>query len=202
MIDIFHRPDDATTPLTAEEKTGLIPSYITTRGELNEAEQANILAAQHWGLARKREVLDERFLLQLHKRMFGKVWDWAGTFRLTERNIGIVPYRIGSELRTLVDDTRYWMEHATFAPDEIAARFHHRLVLIHPFPNGNGRHGRFAADLLARQLGRPLFSWGAGDLIGTGETRKRYVAALRAADNHDLSPLLDFVRSGAGTVRS
>ena len=140
--------------------------------------------------------LDERFVLQLHKRMFGNVWNWAGKFRLTERNIGINPYQIGPELRSLFHDARYWLEHDTFPPDELVARFHHRLVLIHPFPNGNGRHGRLAADLLARQLGRPPFSWGAGDLIGTGEIRKRYVAALRSADSHDLGPLLDFIRSG------
>lgn len=199
MIDIFQQPDDAATPLTPDEKKGLVPSYIATRGELNEAEQANILAALRWASVRRREVLDERFLIELHKRMFGDVWEWAGKFRLTERNIGIAPYRIGTELRSLVQDARYWVEHVTFPADEIAARFHHRLVLIHPFPNGNGRHGRMAADLLARQLGRPPFSWGAGDLIGAGETRKRYVDALRAADNHDFGPLLGFVRSGTGT---
>ena len=140
--------------------------------------------------------LDERFVLHLHKRMFGDVWNWAGKFRLTERNIGFNPYQIGPELRSLVDEARYWLVHDSFPPDELVARFHHRLVLIHPFPNGNGRHGRLAADLLARQLGRPPFSWGAGDLIGTGEIRKRYVAALRSADSHDLGPLLDFIRSG------
>ena len=147
-------------------------------------------------LARKRETLDERFLRQLHKRMFGDVWKWAGKFRLTDRNIGMKPYQISAALQSLVGDARYWMEQDSFPPDELVARFHHRLVLIHPFPNGNGRHGRLAADLLARQLGRPRFSWGAGDLIGTGEIRKRYVAALRAADNGDLGPLLDFIRSG------
>ncbi len=200
MMDIFHQPDDAATPLTADETQGLRPSWISTRGELNDAEQANILVAQRWAFARRREVLEEKLLITLHHRMFRDVWDWAGTFRRTERNIGITPSHIGVALRDLIQDTRYWVEHATFPSDEIAARFHHRLVLIHPFPNGNGRHGRMAADLLARQLGRPLFRWGAGDLIGTGEIRKRYVAALRAADNHDIGPLLEFVRSGSGAT--
>lgn len=200
MTDIFDQPDDAATPLTPEEKKGLIPSYIATRGELNEAEQANIVTGQRWALARRRDVLDENYLLQLHKRMFGEVWDWAGKFRLTERNIGIASYRIGPEFRSLVLDARYWVEHRTYPPDEIAARFHHRLVFIHPFPNGNGRHARMAADLLARQLDRKPSSWGAGDLTGAGETRKRYVAALRAADDHDLGPLLDFIRGSPGTA--
>jgi Fic-DOC domain mobile mystery protein B len=195
VIDPLLEQDDASTPLTPDEREGLIPSYITLRRELNEAEQANILEAEGWAFARKRNVLDENFLTNLHKRMFGRVWRWAGQFRRTERNIGIDPYRIQTDLRQLLDDCRYWIEHATYEPDEIAARFHHKLVFIHPFPNGNGRHARLATDLLLVKLGRPRFSWGQVNLIDPGETRQRYVAALRAADNHDIGPLLEFVRS-------
>jgi Fic-DOC domain mobile mystery protein B len=187
--------DDASTPLTEEERVNLIPSYITLRAELNEAEQANILEAEEWAFARKRDVLDERFLNGLHKRMFGRVWRWAGTFRQTARNIGVDAYRIPMDLRQLTDDCRYWIENGTYEPDEIAARFHHRLVQIHPFPNGNGRHARMATDLLLVAMGRPRFSWGRVNLVDPGETRQAYVAALRAADNHDIGPLLAFVRS-------
>jgi Fic-DOC domain mobile mystery protein B len=187
--------DDASTPLTEEERVNLIPSYITLRAELNEAEQANILEAEEWAFARKRDVLDERFLNGLHKRMFGRVWRWAGTFRQTARNIGVDAYRIPMDLRQLTDDCRYWIENGTYEPDEIAARFHHRLVQIHPFPNGNGRHARMATDLLLVAMGRPRFSWGRVNLVDPGETRQAYVAALRAADNHDIRPLLAFVRS-------
>lgn len=195
MTDPLLEQDDANTPLTPEEREGLIPSYITLRSELNEAEQANILEAEEWAFARKRDVLDERFLTNLHKRMLGRVWRWAGEFRRTERNIGIDPYRIPVELRQLLDDCRFWIEHQTYSPDETAARFHHRLVLIHPFPNGNGRHARLATDLLLVKLGQPRFSWGQVSLVDPGETRQGYVAALRAADNHDIGPLIDFVRS-------
>ena len=195
MTDPLFDQDDAATPLTPEERDGLIPSYITLRRELNEAEQANILEAEAWAFARKRDVLDEKFLKTLHKRMFGRVWRWAGEFRLTERNIGVAPYRIGVALRNLLDDCRYWIEHGTYRPDEIATRFHHRLVWIHPFPNGNGRHARLATDLLLARLGQPRFSWGRVNLIDAGETRQAYVAALRAADGHDITPLLGFVRS-------
>jgi Fic-DOC domain mobile mystery protein B len=187
--------DDANTPLTPEEREGLIPSYITLRSELNAAEQANILEAGEWAFARQRDVLNERFLTNLHKRMFGRVWRWAGQFRTTDRNIGIDPYRILTDLRQLFDDCRYWIEHGTHPGDEIAARFHHRLVLIHPFPNGNGRHARLVADLLLVKMGRPRFSWGRVNLVDATETRQRYVAALRAADHHDIGPLLEFVRS-------
>lgn len=163
--------------------------------KLNEAEQANILEAEEWAFARKRDVLDERFLTGLHKRMFGRVWRWAGKFQKTERNIGIDAYRITVELRQILDDCRYWFEHGTYEPDEIAARFHHRLVLIHPFPNGNGRHARIATDLLLVSMGRPRFTWGWVNLVDPGETRQRYVDALRAVDHHDIGPLLEFVRS-------
>lgn len=195
MTDQLFEQDDSATPLTHEERECLIPSYITLRHELNEAEQANILEAETWAFARKRNVLDEKFLKVLHKRMFGRVWRWAGEFRKTERNIGVDPYRIGVDLRNLLDDCRYWIEHGTYSPDEIATRFHHRLVLIHPFPNGNGRHARMATDLLLSALGQPRFSWGRVNLVNASETRQAYVAALRAADGHDIQPLLEFVRS-------
>jgi len=195
MSDPLFEPDDAATPLAPAEREGLIPSYITLRRELNEAEQANILEAGEWALARKRDVLTETFLKALHKQMFGRVWRWAGAFRLTERNIGVAPYRIPVDLRQLLDDCRHWVEHGTYPPDEIAARFHHRLVSIHPFPNGNGRHARMAADLLLTRLGQPRFTWGQANLVDPGETRQAYIAALRAADNRDIQPLLEFVRS-------
>ena len=195
MTDPLLEQDDAATPLTPEEREGLIPSYITLRRELNEAEQANIVEAEEWAYSRKRDVLSEQFIKSLHKRMFGRVWRWAGDFRQTERNIGVDPFRIAIDLRNLLDDCRYWIEHETYPPDEIAARFHHRLVYIHPFPNGNGRHARLAIDLLLVKLGRPRFSWGRVNLVNAGETRQTYVAALRAADNHDIGPLLQFVRS-------
>lgn len=187
--------DDASTPLSPEEQEGLIPSYISLRSELNDAEQANILEAEEWGFNRRRDVLSEKFLNDLHKRMFGRVWKWAGTYRKTGKNIGVDAYRIPTELRLLIDDTRYWIENETYSPDEIAARFHHRLVWIHLFPNGNGRHARTATDLLLTSLGQRRFTWGSENLVDANATREQYVAALRAADNQDYDPLKAFVRS-------
>lgn len=196
MSDPLFDPDDAAaTPLEPEERAQLIPTYITTRAQLNEAEQINITEADDWAFARKRDALSEDFLLGLHRRMFRKVWRWAGSFRTTERNIGVDAYKIGVELRMLLDDVRFWIENATYPPDEIAVRFHHRLVWIHPFPNGNGRHARMAADLLAVALGRPRLTWGSASLVEAAKTRAAYVAALKAADNHDIAPLLAFARS-------
>jgi len=195
MTGSLDPPDDAGTELSEEEKEGLIPSYITLRSELNEAEQANILEAQDWAVSRKRVMLDEKLFKTLHKKMYGNVWRWAGDYRTTGKNIGVDAYRIPTDLRQLLDDCRYWIELGTYEPDEIAARFHHGLVAIHCYPNGNGRHARLATDLLLTSMGQRPFSWGRKNLVDEGETRDQYISALRAADDHDLGPLIDFVRT-------
>ena len=189
--------DDASTPLTPGERAALIPSYVTQRRELNELEQIGIAKAERWAFGRRRgDVLDEAFLRQLHRRMFADVWTWAGTFsKETHRNIGLDYWEIEPALRELRDDVRYWVENATYIPDEIAVRFHHRLVWIHPFPNGNGRLSRLAADLLAAKLGQSRFTWGSGNLIAIADLRRRYVESLRAADARDITPLITFARA-------
>jgi Fic-DOC domain mobile mystery protein B len=192
----FEAEDDAATPLAHEEKAGLLPSWVTFRHELNEVEQTNIAKGVLWASRqRRREVLDERFLRDLHKRMLGDVWRRAGTYRTTERNIGTAAWKIPMELRVLLDDSRLWVERGVFPPDELAVRFHHRLVAIHPFPNGNCRHARLAADLLVMRLGGKRFTWGSASLMQAGDMRSRYVAALRLADGHDIAALLAFARS-------
>jgi len=192
----FAEPDEAATPLTPEEMRDLIPSHVAHRRDLNAAEQENIVRAQEWAMdGRRRDLLSEKFIKDLHRRMLGDVWRWAGRFRTSQRNIGIDYWLIATELRQLLDDAKAWIEHNTYAPDEIAVRFHHRLVRIHPFPNGNGRHARLMADLLVIQLGGQRFSWGRESLREHGAARARYIEALHAADNHDLGPLLTFARA-------
>ncbi|HUG82263.1 MAG TPA: mobile mystery protein B [Bryobacterales bacterium] len=195
MSDAFEQPDDAATPLTPEEMRDLIPAHIADRRDLNEVEQENIMRGQEWALGRRRDTLSEKFIKDLHRRMLGEVWRWAGDFRRSERNLGIPFYEIPAALRQLLDDTKAWIEHKSFPPDEIAVRFHHRLVQIHPFANGNGRHARLMADLLVMELGQERFSWGRANLQEVGDIRARYIAALNAADNHDIGPLLAFARS-------
>lgn len=187
--------DDAATPLTPAERNGLIPTHVTLKGELNELEQKNIAEANGWAFARKRNVLDEPFLRGLHRRMFNQVWRWAGDYRDTERNIGVKPHLIQTELIQAIGDARYWVEHKSYDPDELAVRFHHKAVVVHPFPNGNGRWSRLAADLLVTNLGGHRFSWGGGSLHLRGKAREGYIDALHAADNHDLGPLIAFARS-------
>ncbi len=196
MSDVFEEPDDAATPLTAEEKRDLIPTHIAFRSELNAAEQENIAHGQEWALHRRtKDLTDEKFIKNLHRHMFADVWKWAGDYRRSERNIGIEAWKIPMEMRMLLDDARLWIEKKVFPPDEIALRFHHRFTFIHPFPNGNGRHARLMADLLAMELGGERFSWGQGSLRDPGDLRKCYIDALRAADRFDIRPLVAFARS-------
>ena len=127
--------------------------------------------------------------------MFGDVWKWAGKYRQTERNIGISAARIPAEMPMMFDDIRYWVDNNTFPADEIAIRLHHRLVAIHPFPNGNGRHARLMADLLVERLGGWAFTWGGGSLANVGELRTKYISALRKADGNAIEPLVAFART-------
>jgi Fic-DOC domain mobile mystery protein B len=186
---------DGHTNLSEEDRNGLIPTYIATRGDLYDAEQRNITQALLRRPPNVGELLDDKYLRDLHRSMFGDVWEWAGRYRLRETNIGIAPFEIPAAVRMLVDDAKAWIEYATYEPDELAIRFHHRLVAIHPFPDGNGRHGRVAADYLIQALdGRP-FGWGAGVESDTQLLRETYRRALQRADVGEFSPLLRFARS-------
>jgi Fic-DOC domain mobile mystery protein B len=193
---MFDYPEGA-TPIDEDEKEALLIPHITTLEELNEWEQRNIADAYSWlDSTRRKDILSEDFIRTLHKKMFGKVWRWAGNYRQSNKNIGIDWTQISVHLRQLLDDVKYWIDHDTYPSDEIATRFHHRLVLIHLFPNGNGRHARVITDfLLERVLEEDPFTWGSGNLMEEYKIRDRYIEALRSADDHDYEPLLEFVRS-------
>ncbi len=195
MIELDY-PEGA-TPINADEIEGLLLTHITTRAELDRWEQDNINEALTWIEERKpKDVLNESFMKLLHSKMFCNVWKWAGTFRQSEKSIGVSWYRISIELRKLCDDIKYWIENKTFSEDEIAARFHHRLVSIYLFPNGNGRHARLIADVLLENiLSRPPFTWGNANLVKSSDDRKRYIESLIAADGGEYKHLLEFVRS-------
>ena len=191
-MNIFES-DKNSTPLTEEEKLQLKAKWITTRSELNELETKGIADAEIWLLKNKKDILNETFIKNLHKKMFGNIWKWAGSFRTSERNIGVAPYEIQPKLRLLLDDVKFWIDNQTYLPKEIAIRLHHRLVQIHPFPNGNGRISRLMADLLMKQFGLSALNWGSGNLTEISELRKEYISALRKADNGDYSLLLNFI---------
>ncbi len=185
------------TPLSAEELDDLIPVTITTRADLNEWEQANIQEAEAWAFSREqKDLLSSSFICTLHKRMLGRVRKWAGRYRRSNKNIGIDWPEIPVEVKNLCNDAEYWVQHKSFPPDETAARFHHRLAVIHPFPNGNGRHSRIMADLILVSLGHSRFTWGGGPGLAPDDNiREQYINAMRKADQGDLEPLLRFVRS-------
>lgn len=194
MSDPLFDTSDGNTPIDEDEALGLKLTWVRTRGDLNEAEAANILDARRAIRSPAiDDVLDDLWLRQVHRRMFGDVWDWAGTYRRSDRNIGIDWTEVPAAVRNLVQDAQAW-----FGDDDqqtSVARFHHRLVAIHPFPNGNGRHSRAAADYLCNALGIAPPTWGARTYADTAELRTAYLAALRTADRdpNDLEPLVDFM---------
>ena len=198
MADHLGGVADGQTPLDPDEAAALLRPAVTTRGELDIVEQENITRGIRWAFGRRRrpgEVLAEPFLQDLHRQMFGKVWGWAGEYRSTARNIGVDWWLIRQTISELLDDARYWVKHETFRPDDLCIRFHHRLVAAHPFPNGNGRHARLAADVLAESLGRTRFEWGRGLPLNATGMRDRYITALRAADAGGIDDLVAFARA-------
>ena len=190
---------DGQTPLDDDEKADLKIPTIATRGDLDEYEQHNIEQALQWIVGNTftaEQIFTESFIKELHKRMYGDVWKWAGEFRKTNKSIGIDKSQIVPQLRMLLDDAKYWIEHETYPPDELAVRFKHRLVNIHCFPNGNGRHSRLMADIIIEKLyGKTPFTWSAANLVKEGEPRKVYITAIKTADAGDINPLLKFSRS-------
>jgi Fic-DOC domain mobile mystery protein B len=190
--------EDGATPLTPEEERDLVIG-VANRAELNAFERENIMEARRWALSKRilarKDLLSEDFLRELHKRMFRRVWRWAGKYRASERNLGVPVHQLQQALRVLIDDARYWLVEETYSKEEAAVRFHHRLVVIHPWPNGNGRHARMVADILIHAHGGKALTWGINDnLTAAGTTRQLYLDALKAADSGNFHPLLSFAR--------
>jgi Fic-DOC domain mobile mystery protein B len=189
---------DGQTPLDEDEKEGLLIKTIATRNELDEFEQQNIEEAIQWSMMQKftfEKVCTEVFIKLLHKKMYGNVWAWAGTFRKTNKNIGVDKWEISTDLKNLLDDINYWIVNKIYETDEIALRFKNRLVLIHCFANGNGRHSRLIADIIISKLFKQkVFTWGAANLVKASDARQQYLKAIRAADKDDFTLLLHFAR--------
>jgi len=187
------------TPITAEEQEGLLIKTISTKSELDEFEQQNIESAVEWTLRQafsSEKILTIDFTLGVHRRMFGRIWKWAGTLRRTNKNLGVDKYQILPDLTVLLDDCAYWITNKTFSDDEIAVRYKHRMVSIHPFSNGNGRHSRLCADILVSHvLKKKVFSWGGFNLGLPGDSRKKYLEAIHKADQGEMAALIDFARS-------
>lgn len=199
ISDLAKNRAPGATPLDLDDVSSLIPS-LSTQAELNEFEQTNIIEANEWALnprvLKNQDPLAEPYVRELHKRMFIHTWRWAGIYRQKNLNIGIPYYDIQNQIPTLLDNARYWFDKQTFDVDQIAIRVHHRMVWIHPFRNGNGRHARLLADVIAVKNGREQFTWGSTTLIETGPARAEYIRCLKAADanNDDIQGLLKFAR--------
>lgn len=190
---------DGQTPLSEEELDGLRIHSISTREEMDEFEQLNIEKAIQWTIGKKiqpQQLFSEKFIKDLHKRMYGEVWKWAGSYRTSEKNLGIKSYQIPVQLKQLLDDAIYWYENQIYSPDEVAIRFKHQLVSIHCFANGNGRHSRLMADLILEKLYQKQFlTWGGSSLVKSNEKRKEYITAIKMADRQDFRYLIQFAKS-------
>ncbi|MDF3047899.1 MAG: mobile mystery protein [Candidatus Midichloriaceae bacterium] len=190
------------TPLDENEKCDLIPSVIT-RKDLDQLEQENIIEAREWAMRSSilanQNVFSEIFILNLHKRMYGHVWKWAGKYRKSNKNIGVDYYMVRTEFHQLLSDAIYWMQHKTYSMTELAIIFHHRLVKIHLFPNGNGRHARLCADVIIAKYGGKKLTWvGHSSLIKPDAIRKQYIASLREADQGNYDLLIAFAKGKDG----
>jgi len=202
MTDPLDEPGDG-APLTHEERQGLrLP--VLTRDELNRAEAENISQAMTWLFLSQRRlrpesVTREAWLQRLHWRMYNQVWAWAGKYRTTDRNLGVPYWQIRMDMHDVQADGQAWLADtsaARFSNDECAIRFGYRLVVIHPFPNGNGRWSRLVSDALTVALGEPRFTWGGASLTETGQLRRSYITALQTAETaKDFGPLTAFARS-------
>jgi Fic-DOC domain mobile mystery protein B len=184
--------------LSPEEMDLLIPAHISNRKQLDQAEQYNIEEAIQWLFSLRKLDAEKLFSVEfqdlLHKKMFADVWKWAGKQRSKETNIGIKPRHISVERKKLNEDALFWFENNTWDPTEMALRFHHRLVQIHCYPNGNGRHARIIADIILERLyKKEQLIWAQTDLINESEGRRAYITALKAADKGDYSLLLKCV---------
>lgn len=191
--------EEGQTPLDEEEKEGLLIKTIIAKNELDEFEQMNIEKAIEWTIhtnLKKDRILSEKFIKDLHKKMFGDVWKWAGEFRKSEKNIGVKCTQISIELKNLIGDTHYWIENKTFSPEEISIRFKHRIVAMHCFSNGNGRHSRMMADIIIESIfKREIFTWHKSNMVNADETRKKYIETLKEADNGNIEPLIEFANN-------
>jgi len=199
MTNDLFASDEGNTALGPEEHLDLIPS-LSTRAELNEAERANIHVARVWAMRPRTlarpDLLTDAFARELHKRMFNQIWRWAGRYRKTEKNLGWELARVTEGMRNAFDDVRAWIEFSTYPLQEAAVRLHHRLVVIHPWPNGNGRHSRLIADIMIAASQGEELTWGSrGNLVAIGDARRRYLEAIKQADKGNFNPLLTFTRS-------
>ena len=192
MKEIYFNNREGQTVLSAGERRGLIFGHVSSISELNELEQMNINKGLLWLEGVNEPILCQSFFRKLHKKLFGEVWKWAGKYRKSEKNIGIEPWKIPTELNKLCQDTGYWIENNTYEWPELIARFHHRLVYIHPFPNGNGRFSRIVTNYLCLHNNQPMPHWHAH--LPPAQKRKLYIDALRKADMKNFEALIRYFK--------
>jgi Fic-DOC domain mobile mystery protein B len=197
MSDQITKQPEGASPL--DDISELLRNEITTRRQLDEAESLNILEALEWTeRGRLEDVFTVAFYQKLHTRMFDEVWGWAGRLRSVtgvRPNIGVPPEKVPSELgRVAMEFSREWNDHYDDSILPFVARYHHSLVAVHPFNNGNGRWSRLACDVVVKKLARrPPIIWATDTLNVDSKERAQYIAALKRADSLDYEPLIDYL---------
>lgn len=203
MSELIDNPEGA-TPLNLDDMLGLKYKHIDTREQLNEVEAANILQGQIWASKLNKgakeltrdDIFNRDFVSDLHKALFGEVWEWAGHFRKRELNIGVDPKNIAVDLHNFLEDAKCWLEFKHYDNLELSARIQHRLVQIHPFVNGNGRHSRVFTDIVrVYLLNEKPIKWANAKLENMTEERNSYISGLREADVGDLSTFIKYLQS-------
>ena len=186
--------EEGETPL--DDLSGALVD-IKTRQELDELEHKNNNKAYAKYLlmnpSKKALPMTYQSLCEIHKDMFGEVWSWAGEKRTSEKNLGVSPVKIGSEIHRFLHELHQWEKEGA-PPSEIAAKMHHRLVAVHPFENGNGRWARLVTNLYLHKNGQPLIQWPTDPDFVEKVFRPQYLAALKSADKGDYKPLLKLHR--------
>lgn len=178
----------------------LLPEHadVATNNELNELEALNIADAFAWADDQTWQTADfftQHVLREIHAKMFDQVWVWAGTYRSREVNIGnCPPEEISTRLEQVLGNLSYQSENGRSAHD-VCTALHHCIAQIHPFPNGNGRHARLVARLLAQTMGleRSSLTWGSTEYADEDTRKAAYISSLRAADDGDFGPLKSFI---------
>lgn len=187
---------DGSTPLDPDQIRGIKFSHLVNMGELDEVEDLNIQKGLEW-LNRQKgdDYLSMEFLCKLHEKLFGDVWKWAGTFRKVEVNLSKIKYYdVGPQLKMFFEDAKLWIEGGRMSWDEISAEMHHRLIAIHPFPNGNGRTTRIYTEYVQKRNKQAVTSWKASLNHDPKERRRVYIKSLQQADKGDFRPLIEFMQ--------
>ncbi len=181
------------TPL--DDISGLKLKHIRTVSGRADVEFENMALAIDKYLtrapSRRTAPFSLRWMLRVHREMFGNVWTWAGKRRTTDGlTLGVPAIRVEIALEELSRDLSLWRD-APIGRQEEAAILHHRAVSIHPFLDCNGRWARMLSRIWQLQHTGDYTRWPETELFqGQSSLRPAYIRALQEADAGDMTALI------------